>query len=119
LGWRRDPETVVGDLDVLVLTSRHEGLPRVCPEAMSAGKPIVATAVDGTPEAVAHGVNGYVHPFGDIDAMAASVTKLLVDRDLAQRFGDAGRTRAQAWDIDLMVRRQARLYETLAAAVRA
>ena len=119
LGWRRDPEAVVGDLDVLVLTSRHEGLPRVCPEAMSAGKPIVATAVDGTPEAVAHGVNGYVHPFGDIDAMAASVTKLLLDRDLAQRFGDAGRARAQAWDIDLMVRRQARLYETLAAAVRA
>ncbi len=119
LGWRRDPETVVGDLDVLVLTSRHEGLPRVCPEAMAAGKPIVATAVDGTPEAVAHGITGFVHPFGDIEAMAASVVTLLLDRKLARRLGDAGRVRSEAWDIDQMVRRQERLYQTLAAAVRA
>ncbi|MFN7967192.1 MAG: glycosyltransferase [Acidobacteriota bacterium] len=112
LGWRRDPETVVGDLDVLVLTSRHEGLPRVCPEAMSAGKPVVATAVDGTPEAVAHGVTGFVHPFGDIEAMAASVVTLLLDRKLARRLGEAGRARSEAWDINQMVRRQERLYQT-------
>jgi glycosyltransferase involved in cell wall biosynthesis len=115
LGWRNDPETIVGDLDVLVLTSRHEGLPRVCPEAMAAGKPIVATAVDGTPEAVADGINGFVHPFGAVEALAQSVVTLLRDPELRRQFGQAGRRRSIAWDIDEMVRAQERLYLELAA----
>lgn len=119
LGWRRDPEVVIGDLDVLVLTSRHEGLPRVCPEAMAAGKAIVATAVDGTPEAVHHGENGFLHPFGDVDGLAGSVAALLADRALRERFGEAGRRLALDWDIDQMVRAQEQLYAELHAAVRA
>jgi glycosyltransferase involved in cell wall biosynthesis len=114
LGWRRDPETVIGSLDVLVLTSRHEGLPRVLPEAMAAGKPVVATAVDGSPEAVADGVNGRLHAVGDVDGMARSVTELLEAPGLAARFGRAGRARAAEWDIDRMVREQESLYARLA-----
>jgi len=66
LGWRRDVPELLGALDVLVLTSRWEGLPRVCPQAMAAGRPVVATAVDGVPEAIVDGCNGYLYPPGDV-----------------------------------------------------
>jgi glycosyltransferase involved in cell wall biosynthesis len=116
LGWRSDPETVVGDLDVLVLTSLHEGLPRVVAEAMAAGKPVVATAVDGTPEAVRDGLTGYLAPPRDPERLAERVTALLRDREAARRMGEAGRDLAEEWDIDRMVRRQEELYRRLARA---
>ncbi|RMG42667.1 MAG: glycosyltransferase family 1 protein [Acidobacteria bacterium] len=118
LGWRRDPEIVVGDLDVLVLTSRHEGLPRVIPEAMSAGKPVVATAVDGSPEAVLPGRTGFLRPPGDVEGIAADVSRLLRDPALARRFGRAARLHVRPWDIDEMVRAQERLYLELAREAR-
>ncbi len=52
--------------DMLVLTSYWEGLPRVCLQAMAAGLPIVATNVDGIPEAVQDGSNGFLLQPGDI-----------------------------------------------------
>jgi glycosyltransferase involved in cell wall biosynthesis len=113
LGWRPDPEVVIGDLDVLVLTSLHEGLPRVVPEAMAAGKPVVATSVDGTPEAVRDGETGFLHPVHDVDNLAASVTRLLENPGLAVRLGRRGAELAGEWDIDEMVRRQERLYGEL------
>ena len=60
LGWRHDIAELLQVTDVLALTSRWEGLPRVFPQAMAAGVPIVATRVDGAPEAVIDGVNGFL-----------------------------------------------------------
>ena len=50
LGWRRDLETIYADLDCLVLTSENEGTPVSVIEAISAGVPVVATAVGGVPD---------------------------------------------------------------------
>lgn len=50
LGWRRDLETIYADLDCLVLTSENEGTPVSIIEALSAGVPVVATAVGGVPD---------------------------------------------------------------------
>jgi glycosyltransferase involved in cell wall biosynthesis len=116
LGWRRDPEAVIGSLSVLVLTSRHEGLPRVLPEAMAAGCPVVATAVDGSPEAIEDQVSGRIHQVGDVDGMAASVVELLERPALARAYAEAGRARVEEWDIDRMVRDQETLYRWLARA---
>lgn len=110
LGWRSDPERIVAEIDVLVLTSRHEGLPRVVPEAMAAAKPVVVTAVDGSPEAVRHGESGLLVPPGDLEAMAEALCRLLSDPETARRMGLRGRERVGEWDIDEMVRRQERLY---------
>lgn len=114
LGWRRDTDVVIGDLDVLVLTSLHEGLPRVVPEAMAAGVPVVATAVDGTPEAVSHGETGFLRRPGDVAGLAADVARLVADPTLRRRMGAVARTRTKPWDIDEMVRDQERLYLRLA-----
>lgn len=116
LGWRRDIPAILRDIDVLVLTSRWEGLPRVFPEAMTTGRPIVACRVDGAPEAVHEGENGYLVEPGDVPAIARRMIELLGDRPLAARMGEAGRAAAAEWDIDDMVSRQEELYLDLAHA---
>ena len=116
LGWRRDVPALLADLDVLVLTSRWEGLPRVFPEAMAAGVPIVAFRVDGAPEAVAEGENGWLHEPGDIEGIAGHVSELLADPARARAMGLRGRERVEEWDINAMVRRQEDLYTELIGA---
>ena len=113
VGWRRDIPAVMDALDVLVLTSLHEGLPRVVPEAMARGRAVVATAVDGTPEAISEGETGFLVAAGDIDGMARRVTRLLQDPPGRKRLGEAASKRVSEFDIDDMVRRQEQLYDGL------
>ncbi|MCZ6746774.1 MAG: glycosyltransferase family 4 protein [Acidobacteria bacterium] len=114
-GWRRDIPAVMDALDVLVLTSLHEGLPRVVPEAMARGRAVVATAVDGTPEAITEGETGCLVAPGDIDGMARRVTWLLQDPLRGKRLGEAASKQVGEFDIDDMVRRQEQLYDGLMA----
>lgn len=117
-GWRRDIPRVLGATDVLVLTSRWEGLPRVLPQAMAAGVPAVVTSVDGAPEAIHDGVNGYVLPPGDIPAMAEQVCTLLRSPERARAMGAAGRAMVQEFDAATMVRQQELLYQRLLSTFR-
>ena len=73
----------------LVLPSESEGLPRVVVEAFLRGRPVVATRAGGTPEIVEHEVNGLLVERGDTAALAAALERVLADRGLAQRLGDA------------------------------
>jgi glycosyltransferase involved in cell wall biosynthesis len=113
LGWRRDVAEIIPSLDVLVLTSLWEGLPRVFPQAMAAAVPIVAYRVDGAPEAVTDGVNGFLVDPGDFREASRKVVRLLGDPGLAASLGRAGSLRAAEFDADRMVREQEALYERL------
>ncbi len=114
-GLRRDVPDLMHSFDVFALTSLWEGLPRVLPQAMAAGLPIVATAVDGNAEAVTDGDNGFLTPPGDPQAMAAALLRLLEDPVLALGMGNASRTRAEVFDVHKMVSDIAVLYEALLA----
>lgn len=114
-GLRRDVPDLMHSFDIFALTSLWEGLPRVLPQAMAAGLPIVATAVDGNAEAVTDGVNGLLTPPGNPQAMAAALLRLLDDPSLRRRMGEAGRTRADQFSARKMVNDIAALYETLLA----
>ncbi len=112
-GWREDvPELIKSSL-VVVLTSRWEGLPRVIPQAKAAGRPVVATAVDGSVEAIRDSVDGYLCSPGDVDTLADRVIRLLKDPDLAHRMGREGSRMVDEFDQDTMVRKQEELYERL------
>ncbi len=113
VGWRRDIPEILHLLNILVLTSLWEGLPRVFPQAMAAGVPIVATCVDGAPEAVREGLNGYLLPPRDIKGLAEKVIYLLRHPDLARKMGQEGTRLVGEFDIDDMVRQQEELYLTL------
>lgn len=113
LGWRADIPEIMRTLDVLALTSRWEGLPRVLPEAMAAGIPIVAASVDGTPEAVVNGVNGFLVPPGNVGAFRDKLLFLLKNRDKAKEMGASGTRMVEEFDITNMTPQQERLYEKL------
>ncbi|MCJ7664155.1 MAG: glycosyltransferase, partial [Desulfobacterales bacterium] len=110
LGWRRDIPEILVATDIFALTSLWEGLPRVLPQAMAMGIPIVATGVDGTPEAVIHGVNGFVTKPRDIRGMAERIIYLLDHPKEAKNMGKQGKKMVVKFDIWKMVREQEDLY---------
>jgi glycosyltransferase involved in cell wall biosynthesis len=73
-----------------VLPSRTEAMGRVLLEAMAARRSIVASAVDGIPHYIEHEKNGLLFPVDDTAALAAGMTRLLEDPDLAARLGEEG-----------------------------
>jgi glycosyltransferase involved in cell wall biosynthesis len=74
--------------DLFVLPSLSEGLPTVVCEAMNCGLPVVATAVDGTPEIVRDGQTGLLVPPSDPGALADALAAILDDPDRARRMGE-------------------------------
>ena len=114
-GWREDVARFIHVLDVFVLTSLWEGLPRVLPQAMCAKKPLVASAVDGSKEAVIDGKNGYLAAPGDYFALAERVVQLLLDEKLCKKMGEAGFALSKAWDQDEMVKKIEAVYDEQAA----
>jgi glycosyltransferase involved in cell wall biosynthesis len=115
LGWREDIAELLAASDALLLTSLHEGLPRVVLEAMAAGKPVVATAVNGIPEAVEEGVTGYLHNPHDREGMAGSLFKILSSKALAKKMGLKGRKALKGtFIIGNMLEEIEKLYDELA-----
>jgi glycosyltransferase involved in cell wall biosynthesis len=113
LGWRRDIPEILAATDIFVLTSLWEGLPRVLPQAMAMGIPIVATSVDGTPEAVINGMNGFLVEPRDVEAMAEKIVYLLDHSEEATTMGNRGKEMVAEFDIRKMVKEQEDLYMRL------
>jgi glycosyltransferase involved in cell wall biosynthesis len=90
-GWRRDMQSVYGDLDVVVNTSRNEGTPVALIEALAAGRPVVATRVGGTPDLLRGGELGRLVPAGDDEAVARAILEVLGDLEGAKARAEAGR----------------------------
>jgi glycosyltransferase involved in cell wall biosynthesis len=115
-GFRADWPALLPGLDLLAHTPEREGLGLAVLEAMSAGVPVVATAVGGIPDAVTDGVEGRLVPASDPGALAAALEHLIVSAHARRRFGRAGRIRACAeFSIDAMVDRYCELYRDVCA----
>ncbi len=78
---------IISSFDIFTLFSRSEGLPISIIEAMSAGKPIVASNVGGIPELVRDNYNGFLVKGTDITKAALSITMLLKDAGLRAKMG--------------------------------
>lgn len=105
-----------GLLDISVLPSRTEGFPNSVVEAMAAGRPVVATAVGGTPEAVVEGQTALLVPAGDDAAMAQALRRLVESPEQRRAFGAAGRERARTeYHVDAVLGRLSDWYASLLA----
>jgi glycosyltransferase involved in cell wall biosynthesis len=82
-------------VDLVVLPSHREGVPRGLLEAASMELPIIATDVPGCREIVENGRNGFLIPVNDAPALAAKIAELFADPVLCRKFGREGRLKVR------------------------
>ena len=90
-GFRQDTLQVMNAFDVFVLPSIWEAFGIVLLEAMGLGKPVVATHVDGIPEVINEGIDGFLVAPYDSKQLARRILDLLRDDALRNRMGQKGR----------------------------
>lgn len=106
----------VGIMDCLAHFSYREALSRALPQALAAGKPVVAYDFDGADEVCLENETGFIVHTGDTNTAAARLLKLARDPDLRTRFGRNGQQFVQTnFAIEKMVEDQYRVYQKLAA----
>jgi glycosyltransferase involved in cell wall biosynthesis len=114
LGHRDDIPALLSACDLFVLPSLFEGFPLAVLEASAAGKPVVATAVEGTREAVRHGETGILVPPAAPSALAGAIRDLLSDAPRAARIATAAKARAQReFGPEAMARQVHEIYDEL------
>jgi glycosyltransferase involved in cell wall biosynthesis len=97
LGAKKPPEIfeLYSLMDIVAVPSLFEGFGLTATEAMAAGRPVVASNVEGLREIVEHGKNGYLVPPGDSKALSKYLVGLLSNPSKAQTMGEASRERVK------------------------
>ncbi|HLV79492.1 MAG TPA: glycosyltransferase family 4 protein [Chthonomonadaceae bacterium] len=116
LGWRLDSDAIIAALDIVVQPSLwEEACSLSIMEAMSLGKPLVATHSGGNAELIAQEESGLLVAKGDVPALAEALNRLARDPGLCGRMGEAGRQRqAERFSVEAMAADTERIYlETL------
>jgi N-acetyl-alpha-D-glucosaminyl L-malate synthase BshA len=104
IGESRDVVPVLQESSVFLLPSEVESFGLAALEAMSCGVPVVASNAGGIPEVVEHGKTGFLHPVGDVEAMAQSTLRLLEDAALRRSMSLAAREACLArWQLGPIV----------------
>lgn len=117
-GYREDADGLLAAADVVVLSSREEGMGSVLLDALFLGKPVAATRAGGIPEVVVDGITGLLAPVSDWRALGAQIASLLEDRALAARLGAAARARADDFSIERLTDRTLAVYERVLSGAR-
>jgi glycosyltransferase involved in cell wall biosynthesis len=102
---------LIGAMDIVVHASLREGLARVLPQGLIAGKPVISYDVDGAREVVLPGETGYLLPPKSVAEMAEAILQLAADPELRQRLGQSGRERfTEQFRHETMTRRLREVY---------
>jgi glycosyltransferase involved in cell wall biosynthesis len=90
---------------VFVLPSRHEPWGLIVNEVMNAGRAVIVTDDVGCyPDLITNGVEGFVYPVGDVDALTEALRQVVWAPGLAERMGQAARKRINGWSFEEDVR---------------
>ncbi|WP_029653304.1 glycosyltransferase, partial [Marinobacter daepoensis] len=96
LGRRSDVADCLPGFDIGLLCSESEGFSNSIVEYMRAGLPVVCSSVGGNPEAVEHGVSGYLYECGNISALSDGLMKLVLDKALRDKIGASALASSEA-----------------------
>ena len=104
----------VAQMDALVHLSRREGLPRAIPQALAAGKPVVAYDCDGAGEVCLPGQTGFLVAPGDLESLVTRLGMLADAPELREQLGEAGRALVrERFTVRALVDQQYELYQRL------
>jgi glycosyltransferase involved in cell wall biosynthesis len=110
---------LIGAMDIVVHASLREGLARVLPQALIAGKPVISYDIDGAREVVITNETGLLLPPMSVDELARGVCRLAADPSERARLGAAGRERfTDRFRHEHMTRQLRLLYERILSAKR-
>jgi glycosyltransferase involved in cell wall biosynthesis len=113
-GFRDDVPQILAASDLVVLTSRWEGMPNVVLEAMASGKPVVATDVEGVGELLGPAAEAQTVPVDDPEGFTDKVVAIVSNAQLAARLGDENQMRAQQrFSLESMAAAYRDLYNSL------
>jgi glycosyltransferase involved in cell wall biosynthesis len=111
-GFQEQPEIILEQFDVFVLSSVIEGLGIVLLEAMALGKPIVASKVGGIPEVVEHGKTGLLVNPADVEDLYRGLLNLLDHPEMGRQMGERAKKRvAEYFSVERMMEQLYRIYE--------
>ena len=114
LGSRPDVPELLNAIDLFVLPSLYEGLPNVVLEAMASQKAIIATAVDGTPEAIIHEESGLLVSPEKPGELSEAIKRVIDDKELKSSLETGARKRAEdEFSLTGQVKKFENLYEDL------
>lgn len=112
--WQRQPEAWLAGLGLYVQPSREEGLGTAALQAQALGVPVLATRAGGLPEAVRHGVTGWLVEAGSAAALRDGLLQALADEGRLRAWGEAGPARVEAeFSPAAMARRTLAAYRSL------
>jgi glycosyltransferase involved in cell wall biosynthesis len=113
-GLRRDVPELLSAIDAFLLTSLWEGLPRVLPQAMLMGVPVVAYRSDGVAEAIQSGDTGFLSEPGELTTAANYCRRLLEDAELHRQIAKRARQFAtQNFELSVMIAQIEQVYQQL------
>ena len=114
LGSRRDINALMNASDVICVPSLSEGFSNTILEAMSAGKPVIASNVGGNPEIVVDGETGFLVRPRHSEALAQGILEFLENQELFLRMGEAARKRIENnFSIEKMVTEYEDFYQKI------
>ena len=111
-GFSNDISRLFSKANIIVLPSYREGLPKVLIEAAACGRAVVTTDVPGCRDAIEPDVTGFLCKVRDAGSLAEKIEKLILDKDLRNSMGKAGRELAQKeFDINKVIQKHFEIYE--------
>jgi glycosyltransferase involved in cell wall biosynthesis len=114
MNWRDDLARWYACMDLFVLPSHREGVPRACMEAAAMGLPVIATDVRGCREVVVRNETGILVPLKDLKALVTAIEDLAHDKNRRTRFGIEGRRHVlRNFDHELVLERLRNFYSQI------
>jgi glycosyltransferase involved in cell wall biosynthesis len=114
MGYVKGVERFLKISNIFVFASSREGLPVSLMEAMAMEKPVVAYNIRGVRDLVEDGVNGFLVPFGDIEAFADKIIYLMDNPEVAKEMGKRGREKIlKEFSLDKVIKDMKKLYKEI------